>query len=122
LRFKVHYDNPGAQAEQVVRCQVEAERIGFRGYGVMEAEIGLPPGADVVLDSLKYSPPHEIQPDRIVFYLSPYAGGSKFEFQFRLRYPIEALSGQSTLYDYYNPESHATLKPVKFSADAVKGR
>ena len=32
LRFKVHYDNTGAQPNQVVRCQVETERIGFRGY------------------------------------------------------------------------------------------
>ena len=74
----------------------------------------MPPGADVVLDSLKYSPVHEIQSDRIVFYVSPYAGGSKFEFQFRLRYLIEAMSSPSMLYDYYNPESHATVKPVKF--------
>jgi hypothetical protein len=122
LRLKVHYDNTAAQPDQLVRCQVEVERIGFRGYGVMQAEIGLPPGADVVLDSLKYAPVHEIQPDRIVFYVWPYAGGSKFEFQFRLRYPIEALSSPSTFYDYYNPESHATVKPVKFGVYEVKAR
>ena len=34
-------------------CHVEAERIAFRGYGMMLAEIGLPPGADVDRSSLE---------------------------------------------------------------------
>lgn len=33
--------------KDVVTCTVQAERIGFKGYGMMLAEIGLPPGADV---------------------------------------------------------------------------
>jgi len=119
LRLKVHYDKTGAQLGQLVTCHVEAARIGFRGYGVMQVEIGLPPGANVAIESLKYAPVHRIQPDRIVFYVWPYAEGSTFDFQFRLRYPIDALSGPSTLYDYYNPESQATIRPVKFSVHPV---
>jgi len=30
-----------------ITCRVKAERVGFRGDGMLLAEIGLPPGADV---------------------------------------------------------------------------
>jgi hypothetical protein len=35
------------------REAVDAERIGFRGYGMLLAEIGLPPGAAVDRSSLE---------------------------------------------------------------------
>ena len=38
---------------QEINCTVEAERIAFRGYGMLLAEIGLPPGADVDRASLE---------------------------------------------------------------------
>jgi hypothetical protein len=38
-----------------------------------------------------------------------------FDFSFRLRYPVEAMTPPSLLYDYYNPDANATVVPVKFS-------
>ncbi len=32
---------------------MKAERVGFRGYGMMLAEVGLPPGAEVDRASLE---------------------------------------------------------------------
>ena len=58
---------------------------------------------------------YEVQPDRVVFYLWPSAGGSKFQFIFRPRYGINAMSGPSVLYDYYNPEANAAVLPVRFN-------
>jgi hypothetical protein len=122
LRMKVVYDRLEAKAGETVHCDVESERIGFKGYGMMLAEVGLPPGAEVDRASLEAVKDlgegvgsYEVQPDRVVFYVWPIAGGSKFGFDFRLRYRMVSSSAPSTLYDYYNPEAAAAVMPVKFS-------
>jgi hypothetical protein len=120
LRLKVEYDHTDPRPDEVVKCQVEAERIGFHGYGMMLAEIGLPPGFEVDRESLETAREtgsiqgYEVQPDRIVFYVWPEASGSQFEFRFRLRYGMDAMTAPSLLYDYYNPEANATVVPVRF--------
>jgi hypothetical protein len=101
-----------------VHCNVNVERIGFRGYGMMLAEVGLPPGSEVDRSSLVrggWVQGYEVQPDRIVFYVWPEAGGTNFAFDFRVRYSMEAMSTASVLYDYYNPEANATVTPTEFS-------
>jgi hypothetical protein len=115
LNLKVLFDRNNPKLGDYVHCTVAAERIGFQGYGMMLAEVGLPPGAEVDRSSLEDSGPYEIQPDRIVFYLWPRAGGTTFGFNFRMRYRMEAMSAASTLYDYYNPEANATVAPVQFT-------
>jgi hypothetical protein len=120
LRLKVNFDRREIGIGEAVACRVEAERIGFRGYGMMIAEVGLPPGAEVDRESLEKArgtgvDGYEVQPDRVVFYLWPSAGGSAFEFAFRPRFAIKALSAPSLLYDYYNPEANAAVLPVRFS-------
>jgi hypothetical protein len=122
LQLKVEYDRHAAKAGETVTCKVETERIGFKGYGMMLAEVGLPPGAEVDRASLEAAKEsgegvssYEVLLDRVVFYVWPTAGGSKFEFGFRARYAMEAWSAPSSLYDYYNPEAAATVMPVRFS-------
>jgi hypothetical protein len=120
LRLKVEYDHTDPKPDEAVKCHVETERIGFRGYGMMLAEIGLPPGSEVDRESLETAREtgsiqgYEVQPDRIVFYVWPEASGSRFEFRFRLRYRMDAMTAPSLLYDYYNPEANATVVPVRF--------
>ena len=121
LRFNVHYDRTEPKVGDDVRCTVEAERIGFRGYGMLLAEVGLPPGAEVdraSLEDAENAPGvfgYEVEPDRIVFYLWPTAGGTSFAFDFRMRYRLEAMTAASDVYDYYNPEANATVAPVRFT-------
>jgi uncharacterized protein YfaS (alpha-2-macroglobulin family) len=116
LRWKVQYDRTEAKMGDTIHCVVEAERIGFKGYGMMLGEVGLPPGAEVDRASLEAGGGnYEVQPDRVVFYIWPSAGGSSFSFDFRPRYRMESLSAPSRLYDYYNPEAAAVVAPVKFS-------
>jgi hypothetical protein len=120
LRLKVEYDHLDVAIGEIVTCQVEAERIGSRGYGMMLGEIGLPPGAVVDRKSLDDAQrageiqSYDILPDRIVTYLWPVAGGARFSFRFAPRYRIGALTSPSRLYDYYNPDASATLAPVRF--------
>lgn len=116
LRLNVHYSQTSPGMNEPVRCEVQVERIGFIGYGMMVAEIGMPPGADLDRQSLQDSGlQYEVRPDRIVFYVWPSAGGTKFGFSFKARYRMNANTSPSTLYDYYNPEANATVAPVRFT-------
>jgi hypothetical protein len=50
-----------------------------------------------------------------VLYLWPSAGGIKFQFSFRPRFGMNAMSAPSILYDYYNPEANAVVLSVGFT-------
>jgi protocatechuate 3,4-dioxygenase beta subunit len=121
LRLDYKCDKQNAKIMEEVTCAVEAERIGFKGYGMLLAEIGLPPGADVSRESLEKAfeadwslSRYDILPDRIILYMWSKAGGTKFNFKFKPRYGINAQTPASFVYDYYNEEAKATLAPMRF--------
>jgi len=121
LRYEVEYPNTKSTTSESVECRVRAERLGYRGYGMMLAEVGLPPGADVDRESLENAVQgnyavyrYDVLPDRVVLYLWPEAGGSTFSFHFRPRFAMQAETAPSLLYDYYNPDASVTLKPSRF--------
>ncbi len=122
LRLDVRFDRLEMRAGDPVRCTVKAERMGFRGYGMMLAEIGLPPGAEVDRGSLESLiendssgvDHYEVLPDRVVLYLWPRAGGSSFDFFISARTAMNAKSAPSVLYDYYNPEALSELPPFRW--------
>ncbi len=123
LRLAVRFDKPTAKVGENIQCTVDAERIGFRGYGMMLAEIGLPPAAEVDRESLDRAmketgwdiEKYDVLPDSLIVYLWPHAGGTKFTFTFKARYGFKALTPPSILYDYYNPEAQATVLPTLFT-------
>lgn len=122
LELDYKCDRTEAAVMNEITCSVKAERIGYRGYGMLLAEIGTPPGADVSRESLQAAMEndwsisrYDILPDRIVLYMWSKAGGTKFSFKFRPRYGINAKTPASTVYDYYNPEAQAVVAPLKFS-------
>jgi hypothetical protein len=122
LRLAVRYEQKRAAIAAPVKCTVEAERMGHSGYGMMLAEIGLPPGAEVERKSLDEAmrssgwdfSRYDVLPDRVVLYLWPRAGGTKLDFTFRVRYGIKAKGEASVLYDYYNPEAQTVVAPELF--------
>ena len=122
LRLGVQFDRLESNAGEPVRCSVKAERVGFRGYGMMLAEIGLPPGAEVDRASLESLldegsagvDRYDVLPDRVIFYLWPTAGGASFEFYLHARMAMSAKTAPSVLYDYYNPEALSEVAPVKW--------
>jgi hypothetical protein len=127
LDFAYSCDAANAQAGQPVECTVSARRFGKMGYGMLLAEVGLPPGADVdrislarLLDDWTVSR-CEIEPDRIVFYIWSWrAEGTKFSFRFTPRYQIRAKAAPATLFDYYNPDLKVVLAPQTFDVEARK--
>jgi hypothetical protein len=122
LRLLAKFDKTESTTSDEITCHVEAERVGFRGYGMMLAEIGLPPGADVDRSSLEKAMTssdwnltrYDVLPDRVVVYLWPHAGGVKFDFKFRPRFGLNAKNAASVIYDYYNPESRTVVPPAIF--------
>jgi CD109 antigen len=129
LRLAVQFDRLEANAGEPVRCSMKAERVGFRGYGMMLAEIGLPPGAEVDRASLETVVDegtagvdrYDVLPDRVVLYLWPRAGGVSFDFYLHARMAMVAKSGASILYDYYNPEALSEVAPVEWRVVAQVG-
>lgn len=113
----------GLLVEQTVTCAVEVERRRWRGYGMLIAEIGLPPGAEVEKQSLDAAvtdaaiQSYEIWPDRVVAYLWPRAGGVRFGLSWRPRLAMNARSAASSLYDYYNPSARVVLPPDDYRVD-----
>lgn len=121
LVFDVAHDRRDLRRGQDVSVRVEAGRVGFRGYGMLVAEVGLPPGADVSRPSLEAAlgggsglMRYELRPDRVVLYLWPTAGRANLAFTFRPRFALEAVSAPSRLFDYYNPEEEVLLHPDRF--------
>ena len=122
-------DAANASVGQAIDCTVSARRFGSEGYGMMLAEVGLPPGADVdraslgkLLDNWTISR-YELQPDRIVFYLwSSAAVGDKFSFRFTPRYSIRAKAAPAKLVDYYNPDLNAVIAPQYFVVSSMPQR
>src|SRR6185436_869274 len=82
LKLETRFNKYDARVMDEITCYVKAERVGFRGYGMMLAEIGLPPGADVDRASLETAvkgsgwsiSQYDVLPDRVVVYLWPRAG------------------------------------------------
>jgi hypothetical protein len=122
LRLAVSYDKTEAEANETITCKIRVDRVGFRGYGMMLAEIGLPPGAEVSRESLDAAVKksgwtlgrYDILPDRVILYLWPRAGGMEVEFTFRPRFGLNALTAPSLLYDYYNPNAQVVVPPTRF--------
>ena len=122
LDFGYSCTTNNAQVGKPIDCTVSARRFGSPSYGMLLAEVGLPPGAEVDRNSLAklldewIISRYELQPDRIVFYLwSPLAAGSHFAFRFTPRYAMNAKAAPATLSDYYNPDLNVILAPQVFS-------
>jgi A-macroglobulin TED domain/Alpha-2-macroglobulin family/MG2 domain/Carboxypeptidase regulatory-like domain/A-macroglobulin receptor binding domain/Macroglobulin domain MG3 len=122
LLFETRFDKHESRITDEITCHVKAERIGFHGYGMLLAEIGLPPGVDVDRASLETAmrgsnraiTQYDVLPDRVVVYLWPSAGGTDFSFKFRPRMAMTAKAAASSIYDYYNPEAKAVVSPGTF--------
>jgi hypothetical protein len=120
LRLRVSFDKTEMKQGETVTCSVHVERVASTGYGMMLAEIGLPPGVDVDVESPRRLPvmKYDATPDRLVLYLWPQAGGTDFSFTFRPRLQMNAKAQPSILCDYYNPDARVALPPARFKVSS----
>lgn len=119
LHFSVQCPTEPLRVGVITACQVEILRR-TRGSGMMIAEIGLPPGAEVDREALRRAMEHKIiqhfeeWPGRLVLYTWPRAEGLKLSLPWRPRLALRAKARPSMLYDYYNPDSRVVLAPPSF--------
>ncbi len=121
IKLSAQFDKTTVEPNELVTCNITVARL--KGSGMVIAEIGLPPGAQVERGSLEQAirersytiDRYDVLPDRVVFYLWPgYGSGTTLSFQFRPRLALKAQSAPSRAYDYYNPEARAVVPPVHF--------
>lgn len=123
LKLSVTCDHTHLEVGAKATCTVLAERIGSAGHGMMIAEIGIPPGVDVDREGLQKQmsdngwdlSSFDVLPDRIVAYVWPRAGGTKFSMSFTTRMAVDAQAAPHTLFDYYNPDASVTIAPDRFT-------
>lgn len=119
--LRVNFDRTTAKIGEEITCRVAIARKNYARYGMLLAEIGLPPGADVDRNSLEKMKSeagisrYDVLPDKVVVYFWANSSPLEFDFKFKPRYGINAQTAPSTVYDYYNEEARATLPPLKFS-------
>lgn len=117
--LKVDFDKLQAKIGEEISCNVQLKRKDSR-YGMILAEIGLLPGADVDRASLEKAQleglfsRYDILPDRIIIYLWSSSVGTEFNFKFRPRFGLNAQTAPSLVYDYYNEEAKDALAPQRF--------
>jgi hypothetical protein len=113
LELTVGYSKTEAAINDPIRCDVSVSRSRYAGYGMVIAEVGLPPGAEVDRAGLLQPgvDSAEVEPDRVVFYLWP-SQATRFHFTFRPRFGMQARTAPSVLWDYYNPEARTVVPPV----------
>ncbi len=118
--LQINFDKTEAKIGEEINCLVTIARKTSR-YGMILAEIGIPPGADVSRASLEKAKAEgdfssfDILPDKIIIYLWTNSTPTEFNFKFRPRYGINAQNALSVVYDYYNAEANAMVAPVQFS-------
>lgn len=116
FEMEVNFDKTQAKIGDEITCAVEIERKNSV-YGMVLAEIGIPPGADVDRNSLEKAKgldSYDILPDKIIVYFWSGKEKKNFAFKFKPRYGINALNSPSLVYDYYNPEAKAIITPIRF--------
>jgi uncharacterized protein YfaS (alpha-2-macroglobulin family) len=119
----INPDATQAAVEKRVKMHGRVEFETVCGYGMMLAEVGLPPGAEVDRASLEKAmsdsdwgiDQFDVLPDRVVVYLWPRAGGTTFSFSFTTRFGFDAETTPSVLYDYYNPDARAVVMPTRLT-------
>lgn len=119
--LKVNFDKLQSKVGEEITCSVQIVKESSNINGMVLAEIGLPPGADVDRASLEKAlqterkiSRYDILPDRVVVYLWASPNAVQFNFKFKPRFGLNAQTAPSLVYDYYNEEASAMIAPQRF--------
>jgi uncharacterized protein YfaS (alpha-2-macroglobulin family) len=118
ISIEVGYDKSELTTEDLLHCTVELANNRPGVARMLVADIGIPPGFDVLADDLdalvgvtiqKY----ELAGRQVILYLDELDHETPVTVEFRLkaRFPIRAQTPESAVYEYYNPEVRAVAEP-----------
>ena len=121
LSIDVAYDRSQLAKDDVVTCSVTIANNRPGSAQMVIVDLGIPPGFEVQtgdLDELvgsKVFEKYNLTGRQIIVYLEEVEHGKPIEFEYRLRakFPIRAMTPQSRVYEYYNPDVEDVARPVE---------
>ena len=119
LDFEVDCGPERLEVGELAHCRIAIDRRPRSG-GMVIAEIGLPPGAEVdraallELQQQGIIQRYESWPGRAVLYLWPRQEPVRFELPWRPRLAVHGKTQPSRLWDYYDPDEEVLLAPSRF--------
>ncbi|MDY6777873.1 MAG: alpha-2-macroglobulin family protein, partial [Candidatus Nanohaloarchaea archaeon] len=119
ISLDVSYDRRNLTVDDTVQVNVEVGVEQGR-VGMALVQLGIPPGFTVETGTLNQVQRqgtisrYEIGGRQLTLYLEQVQGTRTFSFEMRATQPVEASTGPSTAYDYYNPTLDVTEAPVRF--------
>jgi len=121
LSINVDYDRKLLATDDILTAKVQVTNKTALSAEMVVVDLGLPPGFEVQAEDLHNMVEHKkimkfsIAARQIIIYLDKLSPRAPLELTYRLRAksPIKAMTPESTVYRYYNPEIKATAQPVK---------
>lgn len=118
MAIQVQYDKKRLQTDDLLTCRVTAKLNQPGTANMIILDVGVPPGFDVQSGDLEEYVGKQIQKftiagRQIIFYLDKLEADKPVQLQYRLRakYPIQAKTPRSRIYQYYNPDVQALAQP-----------
>jgi uncharacterized protein YfaS (alpha-2-macroglobulin family) len=133
LSIAVTYDRTKLAQNDIVTATAKVRNNLSKTANMVMVDLGIPPGFELLSEDLqtfeektagaksggleKFS----LTATQAILYFNAFAPKSTVELRFRLRakYPIQAKTFQSRVYEYYDPAVSATARPVQLE---VSGR
>ncbi len=114
LDITVTYDKTTLAVNDTVTATVDIENISAETQSVILANIGVPPGFDLIVDKLDtllaqegtFLQKYETTDRQIILYINQITAGQTVSLSYDLlaRFPIEGNTGESSVNPYYAPE------------------
>jgi hypothetical protein len=123
MRINVTYDRTELEVNDLLGVQAEIELLTPGAAGTVIVDLGVPPGFTPVLEDLQalvesgQIERYEWTGRQIILYLTNVIGGQVYSFPYRLqaRYPLQAQTMSSQVYDYYAPDQRASEPPQRIT-------
>lgn len=118
ISIQVDYDKSELTTDDLLHCTVRLANNRAGVARMLVADVGVPPGFDVLRDDLdalvgtaiqKY----ELAGRQVILYLDELGHEAPVTLEYRLkaRFPVRAQTPESAVYEYYNPEVRAVAEP-----------
>jgi hypothetical protein len=121
MTINVEYDRTQLAAEDVIGVTATVTNNRRGKAKMVIVDLGLPPGFTLIPDNLNRLVEKEVIEKysttgrQIIVYLREVALGQPIEISYQLlaKYPLQAKTPKSTVYEYYNPDVRAEAEPIQ---------
>jgi hypothetical protein len=123
MRIDVTYDRTELEVNDLLGVRAEVELLTPGEAGTVIVDLGIPPGFVPVTEDLQalvdsgQVQRYELTGRQIILYLTNVRSGEVYSFNYRLlaRYPLQAQTAPSQVYDYYTPDQRASEPPQRIT-------